>query len=103
MRTFRLAPTPFALAAFLLASSAAHAQTTPTDGAAQTMPTVLVNASADASAEGLSKAYAGGQVARGGRMGILGAVDMMDSPFGSTSYTQQFIADQQARDRKSIV
>ena len=97
MRTFRLAPTPFALAAFLLASSAAHAQTTPADSAAQTMPTVLVNASADASAEGLSKAYAGGQVARGGRMGILGAVDMMDAPFGSTSYTQQFIADQQAR------
>ena len=99
MRTFRLAPTPFALAAFLLASSAAHAQTILMEpaGDTQTMPTVLVNASADASAEGLSKAYAGGQVARGGRMGILGAVDMMDSPFGSTSYTQQFIADQQAR------
>ena len=99
MRTFHLAPTPFALAAFLLASAAAHAQTAPAaPGAdAQTMPTVVVNASADASAEGLSKAYAGGQVARGGRMGILGSVDMMDSPFGSTSYTQQFIADQQAR------
>ena len=99
MRTFHLVPTPFALAAFLLASAAAHAQTTSTTpaGDAQSMPTVVVNASADASAEGLSKAYAGGQVARGGRMGILGAVDMMDSPFGSTSYTQQFIADQQAR------
>ncbi|MED5612687.1 TonB-dependent receptor [Janthinobacterium sp. P210005] len=99
MRTFHLVPTPFALAAFLLASAAAHAQATTTApaGDAQTMPTVVVNASADASAEGLSKAYAGGQVARGGRMGILGAVDMMDSPFGSTSYTQQFIADQQAR------
>lgn len=96
MRSFHLVPTPFALAAFLLASAAAHAQTTPA-GDAQTMPTVVVNASADASAEGLSKAYAGGQVARGGRMGILGSVDMMDSPFGSTSYTQQFIADQQAR------
>ncbi|MCC7697509.1 TonB-dependent receptor [Janthinobacterium sp. EB271-G4-7A] len=99
MRTFHLVPTPFALAAFLLASAAAQAQTAPatTAGDAQSMPTVVVNASADASAEGLSKAYAGGQVARGGRMGILGAVDMMDSPFGSTSYTQQFIADQQAR------
>jgi iron complex outermembrane receptor protein len=99
MRTFHLVPTPFALAAFLLASAAAHAQTAPAaPGAdAQTMPTVVVNASADALAEGLSKAYAGGQVARGGRMGILGAVDMMDTPFGSTSYTQQFIADQQAR------
>lgn len=100
MRKFHLAPTPFALAAFLLASAAAHAQTgaaAPANDATQSMPSVVVNASADASAEGLSKAYAGGQVARGGRMGILGAVDMMDSPFGSTSYTQQFIADQQAR------
>ncbi|QKY09127.1 TonB-dependent receptor [Janthinobacterium lividum] len=99
MRTFHLVPTPFALAAFLLTSAAAQAQTAPamTAGDAQSMPTVVVNASADASAEGLSKAYAGGQVARGGRMGILGAVDMMDSPFGGTSYTQQFIADQQAR------
>ncbi|MCA1859540.1 TonB-dependent receptor [Janthinobacterium sp. HSC-3S05] len=99
MRTFHLVPTPFALAAFLLASAAAHAQTTSTApaGDAQSMPTVVVNASADASAEGLSKAYAGGQVARGGRLGLLGNVDMMDSPFGSTSYTQQFIADQQAR------
>ncbi|NVI84346.1 MULTISPECIES: TonB-dependent siderophore receptor [Janthinobacterium] len=99
MRTFHLVPTPFALAAFLLASAAAHAQTTSTTpaGDAQSMPTVVVNASADASAEGLSKAYAGGQVARGGRLGLLGNVDMMDTPFGSTSYTQQFIADQQAR------
>lgn len=96
MPTFRLAPTPIALAVFLLASSVAQAQT-PAAGDAQTMPSVVVSASADASAEGLSRAYAGGQVARGGRIGILGSVDMMDSPFGATSYTQQFISDQQAR------
>lgn len=97
MRPYRLVPTPFALAAFLLASSTAMAQNSPDGADAQTMPSVVVNASADASAEGLSRAYAGGQVARGGRMGILGSVDMMDSPFGSTAYTQQFISDQQAR------
>ena len=97
MPTFRLAPTPIALAVFLLASSVVQAQTSNTPGDAQTMPSVVVSASADASAEGLSRAYAGGQVARGGRMGILGSVDMMDSPFGATSYTQQFISDQQAR------
>lgn len=96
MPTFRLAPTPIALAVFLLASSVAQAQT-PAAGDAQTMPSVVVSASADASAEGLSRAYAGGQVARGGRMGIFGSVDMMDSPFSATSYTQQFISDQQAR------
>ncbi|UOD30109.1 TonB-dependent siderophore receptor [Massilia violaceinigra] len=98
MHTPRFRPTPFALAAFLLASAGAQAQTTATDNASEAvMPTVTVTASADASAEGLSRAYAGGQVARGGRMGLLGNMDVMNSAFSSTSYTQQFIADQQAR------
>lgn len=95
-------PAPLALAAFLMVNAIAHAQTvnpaTTTDGASdpQTMQTVVITASADASAEGLSKAYAGGQVARGGRMGIMGNVDMMSAPFATTNYTQQFVADQQA-------
>jgi iron complex outermembrane recepter protein len=40
--------------------------------------------------------YAGGQVARGGRAGILGNVDAMDTPFSSTNYTADLIANQQA-------
>jgi len=61
------------------------------------LQTVVISASADASAAGLSKAFAGGQVAKGGRVGLLGNMDNMDTPFNSTNYTQQFIADQQAR------
>ncbi|MFZ6681987.1 TonB-dependent receptor [Undibacterium sp. Tian12W] len=45
----------------------------------------------------LSKPYAGGQVARGGRLGLLGSKDVMDTPFNMTSYTAQTIEDQQAR------
>ncbi len=63
----------------------------------QELQTVVISASADASAAGLSKAFAGGQVARGGRVGLLGNMDNMDTPFNSTNYTQQFIQDQQAR------
>ena len=44
----------------------------------------------------LPSAYAGGQVARGGRAGILGNVDAMDTPFSSTNYTAELIANQQA-------
>lgn len=44
----------------------------------------------------LPPAYAGGQVARGGKLGILGNRDMMDTPFSQTVYTQQTIEDQQA-------
>ena len=64
---------------------------------APTLGTVTVEASADASAEGLAKPFAGGQVARGARAGILGTQDVMDSPFSTTSYTHELIQNQQAR------
>ncbi|MGV8921513.1 MAG: TonB-dependent receptor [Pseudomonas sp.] len=44
----------------------------------------------------LPEAYAGGQVARGGQMGVLGNQDHMDVPFTMTSYTSKLIEDQQA-------
>lgn len=62
-----------------------------------TLPAVTVNASADASAQGLQPVYPGGQVARGGRVGILGPKDNMDTPFSATSYTNELIQNKQAR------
>jgi len=44
----------------------------------------------------LPPAYAGGQVARGGQVGMLGNKDVMDTPFSQTNYTNQTIQDQQA-------
>ncbi|WP_297022250.1 TonB-dependent receptor [Thalassospira sp.] len=44
----------------------------------------------------LPTAYAGGQVATGGRLGMLGNADIMDAPVSITSYTSEYIADQQA-------
>ncbi len=61
------------------------------------LPTINVEASADASAEGLTKPYAGGEVARGGRVGILGNQDIMSTPFSTTSYTNELIQNQQSR------
>lgn len=57
---------------------------------------IRVEASADASSEGLSPAYPGGQVARGGRAGILDTRDNADTPFSITSYTSELIQDKQA-------
>ncbi|MFT5589841.1 MAG: iron complex outermembrane receptor protein [Bradyrhizobium sp.] len=95
-RNFTLSP--FALAAFLLAGSTAQAQTTsvPASTEPQVLQRVTVSASADASAAGLPVAYPGGQVARGGRLGLLGNTDVMDAPFNSTNYTQALIQDQQS-------
>jgi len=101
MNQFRL--TPLALGALLLSAGYASAQTTAADTTEQPMQTVVVTASADASAQGLPKDYAGGQVARGGRIGLLGNVDMMDTPFNTTNYTQALIQDQQARSVADVV
>ena len=95
----RFRRSPIAIAAFLVAGGAFAQQSADTAVSTpeQTLGTIVVNASADASAEGLSKPYAGGQVARGGRIGILGTQDNMDVPFNVTSYTNELIQDQQAR------
>ena len=76
------------------ASQPAAGQPGETDAA--TLSTIVVNANADASAEGLKAPYAGGQVARGGRIGMLGNEDVKDAPFNITSYTQELIQNQQA-------
>lgn len=70
---------------------------------ARTLDTVVVRASADASAQGLSPEQAGGQVAKGARAGILGTQDAMSTPFSTTSYTQQYIQDQQARSVSDVL
>ncbi|MFK3737186.1 TonB-dependent receptor [Massilia sp. TN1-12] len=99
--------TPCALAALLMTSGAAFAQSQPADAsqppADQKMSTVVITASADASAQGLPGAYAGGQVARGGRLGLLGNVDIMNTPFNTTNYTLALIQDQQARSVGDVV
>ncbi|AWH17699.1 TonB-dependent siderophore receptor [Stenotrophomonas sp. ZAC14D2_NAIMI4_7] len=52
---------------------------------------------------GVTDPYAGGQVASGGRMGLLGNRDFMETPFNTISYTEAYIADRQARDITSVI
>ena len=87
---------PMLTGTVLLASGAAFAQTADPTKTTE-LAEIVVTSSADASAEGLSKPYAGGQVARGGRVGILGTQDIMDTPFSVTSYTNELIQNQQAK------
>ncbi|GGE30537.1 ligand-gated channel protein [Halopseudomonas oceani] len=49
------------------------------------------------------ESYAGEQVATGGRVGFLGEKDFMETPFSTISYTEKYIADQQARDISDII
>ncbi|WP_255517091.1 Plug domain-containing protein [Herbaspirillum sp. SJZ099] len=85
-----------ALMAPMLAAPVAYAQTASAGGAGSNgnavLPTVTVTESADPTAP-----YAGGLVARGGSLGVLGTASVMDTPFSTTNYTSQGIEDVQAR------
>lgn len=70
----------------------------PTDARSLSAVTVEAN-----SVSGAPPVYAGGQVAKGARLGILGNVDIMDAPFSITAYTAKTIEDQQARTVADVV
>ncbi|AZF15342.1 TonB-dependent siderophore receptor [Pseudomonas sp. R3-18-08] len=82
-------PTLLALCCSL--SVAAHADT----GNTLELDATRIDAQAPAP-DALPAVYAGGQVARGGQLGVLGNQDIMDVPFSMSSYTEQLIRDQQA-------
>lgn len=65
--------------------------------AQQEEPTTLSDIVVTGSQVSLPPAYAGGQVATGGRVGLFGALDTMDTPFSSTSFTEELVRNQQAR------
>jgi len=62
-----------------------------------------VSVVANANKTGLSLPYAGGQLARGSKLGVLGDVSVMNTPFNTTSYTSELIMDQQARSVADVV
>lgn len=82
------------------AARATH-RNVPTRAAASAPPAAaaptLFPAPAQAELGNLPPEYAGGQVARGARLGLLGNRDVMDAPFNVTSYTSKLIENQQAR------
>lgn len=57
------------------------------------LPEVVINGSRDT----LPEKYAGGQMARGARVGILGNQDFMDTPFTINAYTEDTINNSMAK------
>ncbi len=64
---------------------------------------VVVRSTKETSHKGLSAPFAGGQVAKASRVGILGNVDIFDTPFSTQSFTDEFALDQQARRVADII
>ena len=86
--------------AYLIAVSAEEAE------APEALPRLGVEGEAPAARfrySDLPEVYEGGQVARGGRVGMLGNRDIFDTPFSVTSYTAELIENQQARTVADVI
>lgn len=68
--------------------------------AATQLPAVTVTGTV---ADGLSEPYAGGLLARGGSLGVLGTSDLMNVPFSTTNYTVTMLENLQARTLADVV
>ena len=66
----------------------------------ETLPEVQVK---DKAIKELPVEYAGGQVARGGKVGLLGNKELLDTPFSATQYTSKLIEDQQAQNLGDVL
>lgn len=87
-----------------MTSLAAHAETIPDEKepGASTLPATMVEGHMATPAD-LPPGYAGGQVAYGSRVGLLGNKDFMETPFSTISYTEQYIADRQAQNITQVI
>ncbi|WP_082221419.1 TonB-dependent receptor [Herbaspirillum chlorophenolicum] len=96
--SLRLTPLAAALALAFITPFQVHAQTAPPDkqpGTDTALPEVTISADKDQSVPG--KAYAGGKIVTGGKIGVLGNQDTMNVPFSVVSYTAEGIQNQQAK------
>ncbi|MFT3719532.1 TonB-dependent siderophore receptor [Pseudorhodoferax sp.] len=66
------------------------------------LPAVTVTAGAGRAGE-LPEAYAGGQVASGSRLGLLGSKDFMETPFNTISYTDTYVQNVQADQLSRVI
>ena len=65
--------------------------------------TVQGTAMEEITVTGEAETYAGGQVTRSGRIGLLGNKDIFDTPFSISSYTAELIENQQARTVADVI
>jgi len=104
------------LAGSLPLSGAVHAQTAPavdvekaaeaerqTPSGAVTLAPIEVQGAAGPVPGELPPPYAGGQVATGGSLGLLGTNDILDTPFSTVNFTSQLIQDLQARTAADVL
>jgi iron complex outermembrane recepter protein len=87
----------------LIAAQNVSAQTADSKKSADSSDDIIDYVIVTGSQVSLPPDYAGGQVARGGRVGLFGNLDVMDTPFNSTNFTAEFMRNLQARSVADVV
>ena len=94
---FTLVPAARALSAIvilgMLAPPAAADEASPASGGTALEEVVVYGRGSQVE---LPPLYAGDQIARGGRVGLFGNLDMMQTPFSSTNYSAELMRNQQS-------
>lgn len=83
--------------------SSAFAQSSGANPPVPQLPAVTVTGASENKPDEMPPVYAGGQIARGARLGMLGNVDMMSTPFNVTAYTSELVLNQQARSLADVM
>ncbi|WP_229006932.1 TonB-dependent receptor [Methylophilus sp. Leaf408] len=81
-------------------TSAGYSVVKQVENKTETLPEVQIK---DKAIKDITAEYPGGQVARGGKVGLLGNKDLMDTPFSATQYTSKLIEDQQAQNLGDVL
>lgn len=108
MNVYTHAPLRKTLLALAIGAAAHSAQAATTDAnSKKSEDTIVVQASPGgdfkAGGDELVPAYLDGQIAHGGRLGMLGEQKAMDVPFNVIGYTSKLIQDQQAKTIADVV
>lgn len=93
------------IGAMLVAAPLANAQTSSAaePAAAADNAVTLAPITVQEKAAQVVAPYAGGQVTTGGRVGLLGDKDFMETPFSTIGYTEKYIEDRQAQNITDVI
>lgn len=93
------------IGAMLVAAPLANAQTSSAAEPAATADNAVTLApiTVQEKAAQVAAPYAGGQVTTGGRVGLLGDKDFMETPFSTIGYTEKYIEDRQAQNITDVI
>ncbi len=100
---FPLSLLALAIGGLLVSTAQAQGQAAAASSTDAPAETTLPQVTVQEKSAPVAAPYAGGQVTTGGRVGLLGDKDFMETPFNTIGYTEQFVQDRQAQTITDVI